>query len=56
MFADDTVNAVVCYTGGRGSPRVRPYLGYDLIKRKPKVLIGYSDITALLNAVQKTPA
>jgi len=53
MFADDNVNGVVCYTGGWGSPRVLPYLDYDLIKRKPKVLIGYSDITALLNAVHK---
>jgi muramoyltetrapeptide carboxypeptidase len=53
MFADDQVDAVVCYTGGWGSPRVLPYLDYDLIKRKPKVLIGYSDITALLNAVHK---
>src|SRR5438874_2000738 len=53
MFADDSVNGVVCYTGGWGSPRVLPYLDYDLIKRKPKVLIGYSDITALLNAVHK---
>lgn len=53
MFADDAISAVVCYTGGWGSPRVLPYLDYDLIKRKPKVLIGYSDITALLNAVHK---
>jgi len=53
MFADDSVNGVVCYTGGWGSPRVLPYLDYDLIRRKPKVLIGYSDITALLNAVHK---
>jgi len=53
MFADDSVSAVVCYTGGWGSPRVLPYLDYELIARKPKVLIGYSDITALLNAVHK---
>jgi muramoyltetrapeptide carboxypeptidase len=53
MFADDGVGAVVCYTGGWGSPRVLPYLDYDLIARKPKVLIGYSDITALLNAVHQ---
>jgi muramoyltetrapeptide carboxypeptidase len=53
MFADDRVSAVVCYTGGWGSPRVLPYLDYDLIARKPKVLIGYSDITALLNAVHQ---
>jgi muramoyltetrapeptide carboxypeptidase len=53
MFADDTIAGVVCYTGGWGSPRVLPYLDYDLIARKPKVLIGYSDITALLNAIHQ---
>ena len=53
MFADDRIAGVVCYTGGWGSPRVLPYLDYDLIARKPKVLIGYSDITSLLNAVHQ---
>jgi len=52
-FADDRIAGVVCYTGGWGSPRVLPLLDYDLIARKPKVLIGYSDITALLNAVHQ---
>ncbi|HEX6096106.1 MAG TPA: LD-carboxypeptidase [Thermoanaerobaculia bacterium] len=51
MFADDRIAGIVCYTGGWGSPRVLPYLDYDLISRKPKVLLGFSDITALLNAV-----
>ena len=53
MFADDTIAGVVCYTGGWGSPRVLPHLDYELIARKPKVLIGYSDITALLNAIHQ---
>jgi muramoyltetrapeptide carboxypeptidase len=53
MFADDKVAGIVCYTGGWGSPRVLPYLDYDLIARKPKVIIGFSDITALLNAIHK---
>jgi len=53
MFADDQIAGVVCYTGGWGSPRVLPYLDYDLIARKPKVLMGFSDITALLNAIHK---
>jgi muramoyltetrapeptide carboxypeptidase len=53
MFADDEIDGVVCYTGGWGSPRVLPYLDFDLIARKPKVLIGYSDITALLNAIHQ---
>jgi muramoyltetrapeptide carboxypeptidase len=51
MWADDSIAGIVCYTGGWGSPRVLPYLDYALFARKPKVLIGYSDITALLNAV-----
>ena len=53
LFDLDKVAGVVCYTGGWGSPRVLPFLDYDLIRSKPKVLIGYSDITALLNAVHK---
>lgn len=53
FFADDSVAGVVCYTGGWGSPRVLPYLDYDLIARKPKVIIGFSDITALLNALHQ---
>lgn len=53
MFADDAVNGIICYTGGWGSPRTLPFLDFDLIARKPKVIIGYSDITALLNAIHK---
>jgi muramoyltetrapeptide carboxypeptidase len=53
MFANDAIAGVVCYTGGWGSPRVLPYLDYDLMARHPKVLVGYSDITALLNAVHQ---
>ena len=51
MFADDNVAGVVCYTGGWGSMRVLPYIDFNLIQRNPKVIIGYSDITALLNAI-----
>ncbi|HEY2323187.1 MAG TPA: LD-carboxypeptidase [Thermoanaerobaculia bacterium] len=53
MFADDKVAGVICFTGGWGSPRLLPYLDYDLIARKPKVILGFSDITALLNAIHK---
>jgi len=53
MFADDSIAGVVCYTGGWGSPRILPYLDYDLIARHPKVILGYSDISALLNAIYK---
>lgn len=53
MFADDTIKGIVCYTGGWGSPRILPLLDYQLIARKPKVLVGFSDITALLIAIQQ---
>jgi len=53
MFADDQIDGIVAYTGGWGSPRLLPLLDYDLIRRKPKVFIGFSDITALLIAIQQ---
>ena len=51
MFADKEVDAIVCIRGGYGSPRILPYLDYDVIKQNPKVIIGFSDVTALLNAI-----
>ena len=55
MFRNNSVKAVLCARGGYGTPRLLDKIDYDLIKRNPKVFIGYSDITALLLAVfQKT--
>jgi muramoyltetrapeptide carboxypeptidase len=51
MFADDEVKAVVCLRGGSGAARVLPLLDYEMIRRNPKPLLGYSDITALHNAL-----
>ncbi|MBB5210760.1 S66 peptidase family protein [Microbulbifer hydrolyticus] len=51
MFADPDVDAVFCLRGGYGTPRILPMLDYQLIRNNPKVLLGYSDITALLNAI-----
>src|SRR3954468_3879555 len=51
-FADKSVAAVHAIRGGWGSARLLPYLDYETIRRNPKVLIGYSDITALHMAVQ----
>jgi len=46
-FRDDEVDAVFCVTGGYGTPRMLPYVNYEIIKSKPKIFLGYSDITAL---------
>jgi muramoyltetrapeptide carboxypeptidase len=51
MFADDGVDGIITLGGGYGAPRILPYLDYDLIQRNPKLLMGYSDITSLLNGI-----
>lgn len=51
MFADRRIDGIFSLRGGYGTPRMLPYVDYDLIRRNPKVLLGYSDISALLNAV-----
>jgi len=50
-FADSSVACVHAIRGGWGSARLLPYLDFEAIRRNPKVLIGYSDITALLLSV-----
>jgi muramoyltetrapeptide carboxypeptidase len=52
MFADREVKAIVCTRGGSGAARLLPLLDYPLIRRNPKALLGYSDITALHCALQ----
>ncbi|HEY5915406.1 MAG TPA: LD-carboxypeptidase [Verrucomicrobiae bacterium] len=47
MFADPAVKGIICVRGGYGTARLLPRLDYGLIKRNPKVFIGYSDITSL---------
>ena len=50
-FADKNVKAIFTIIGGANSNQLLPYLDYDLIKDNPKVFCGFSDITALLNAI-----
>ena len=51
MFADDEVDAIFCVRGGYGSGRLLRDLDYQTIANNPKILMGYSDITAILNAI-----
>ncbi|MCO6479807.1 MAG: LD-carboxypeptidase [Phaeodactylibacter sp.] len=51
MFSDDSVAGIWCARGGYGCSRLLPFVDYKLISKNPKALIGYSDITALLNAI-----
>ncbi len=52
MFSDPQVKALICVRGGSGGARLLPLLDYEAIRRNPKVLLGYSDITALHSAIQ----
>lgn len=48
---DDGIDAVWCLRGGYGAMRLLEGVDYDALKRRPKPIIGYSDITALHCAV-----
>ena len=50
-FANPELKGVICARGGYGTGRIVHNIDYDLIRRNPKVLLGFSDITALLNAI-----
>ena len=51
MFTRKDIDGIVAARGGYGCTRILPLIDYELIKKNPKVLIGYSDITALLYAI-----
>ena len=51
FFADDEVDAILCFGGGYGCTRILDLLDYDLIRKHPKLLIGFSDVTALHTAI-----
>ncbi|OKZ57391.1 MAG: hypothetical protein BHV99_01725 [Clostridium sp. 26_21] len=55
MFEDKNVKMIWCAKGGENSNSTFEYLDFDLIKQNPKIICGYSDITALTNIItQKT--
>ena len=47
---DPEVDAIWCIRGGYGVTRILDQVDFDALARRPRPLIGYSDITALLNA------
>ncbi len=51
LFADTSVHGLLALTGGSGANRILPLLDYGLIARNAKFLGGFSDVTALINAV-----
>ncbi|MBO9512259.1 LD-carboxypeptidase [Erythrobacter sp. A6_0] len=53
MFADPDISAIFAVRGGWGSARILPLLDWKTIRRNPKLLIGFSDLTALHLAIAK---
>ena len=51
MYADPEVNAIITLRGGWGCNRILDLLDYKLIAKHPKIIMGYSDITSLLLAL-----
>lgn len=53
FFRNEEIKAIICSTGGWNANAVLPLLDYGLIKEKPKIFCGFSDITALNLAIYK---
>lgn len=50
-FSDKNVKAILTVIGGFNVNQLLDYIDYDLIKENPKIICGFSDITALTNAI-----
>jgi muramoyltetrapeptide carboxypeptidase len=53
MFRSKHVRAIFYHRGGFGSIRLLDRLDYNLIRKNPKIIVGYSDATALFSALYK---
>lgn len=53
MFKDYEVRAIICLDGGQTCNTFIDLLDYEVIKKNPKIITGYSDITVLLQAIYK---
>ncbi len=56
VIGNKKVKAIFFIRGGYGTIRMLPEIDYDLIKQNPKIIVGYSDATALFNAIYKKTA
>ena len=53
LWRDPEVKAILAVRGGYGCLRLLPELDFALIRQQPKMLIGFSDLTVLLSAIQQ---
>ncbi|MGV8146162.1 MAG: S66 peptidase family protein [Alkaliphilus sp.] len=53
MFEDKDVDAIFCLRGGYGAIRMLDRIDYEIVKKNPKIFVGYSDITAIHIAINQ---
>lgn len=53
-FLDEEADMIMCMRGGYGTMRILPLINFNVVRCNPKVFIGYSDITPLLNHISQT--
>jgi len=53
MFGNSKINVILCARGGYGTLKLLDLLDYKTVKKNPKILVGFSDITALHLAIHK---
>jgi muramoyltetrapeptide carboxypeptidase len=53
MFLDKNIHAIWAARGGSGASGLLPYLDFEIIRNNPKILVGYSDVTALHLAIHQ---
>ncbi|MEX1002348.1 MAG: LD-carboxypeptidase [Crocinitomicaceae bacterium] len=51
MVEDDSIHGILTMRGGWGCSRMLDLLDFDIIAKHPKVIMGFSDITSLINAI-----
>ena len=52
-FKDDEVKTIMCVKGGEDSNTTLDYIDYEMIKKHPKIICGFSDNTSILNAIHE---
>lgn len=53
MFSNPEIDAILCARGGYGCTRILDLIDYQSIAKHPKIILGFSDVTALLQAIHK---
>ncbi|MFU8826378.1 MAG: S66 peptidase family protein [Brevefilum sp.] len=51
MFADPKIKAIICAQGGDSANAPLEWIDWEIIRQNPKIFLGLSDITVLLNAI-----